>query len=100
MNDAEPVRGEFAAVGRREISIVRGEGARLWDDRGRSFVDLGISLGVGNLGHSNPAIVDAIETQARQLIHVGSACDTPPRHDFVQRLLELMPPTLDRVFLS
>ena len=100
MSDAPPVRGEFAAVGRREITIVRGEGARLWDDRGRSFVDLGISLGVGNLGHSNPAIVHAIETQARQLIHVGSACDTPPRHDFVQRLLELLPPSLDRVFLS
>ncbi len=100
MSDAPPVRGEFAAVGRREITIVRGEGARLWDDRGRSFVDLGISLGVGSLGHSNPAIVHAIETQARQLIHVGSACDTPPRHDFVQRLLELLPPSLDRVFLS
>lgn len=87
-------------MGRREITIVRGEGARLWDDRGRSFVDLGISLGVGNLGHSNPAIVQAIENQARQLIHVGSACDTPARHDFVQRLLQLMPPSLDRVFLS
>lgn len=100
MSDPSPTRREFGATGPRELTIVRGDGAQLWDDAGGSFVDLGISLGVGNLGHTNPAIVHAIEAQAQQLIHVGSACDTPARQTFVQRLLGLMPTTLDRVFLS
>lgn len=99
MTDPLPHPREFGVSGPR-TRFVRGDGAYLFDDTGRRFVDLGASLGVGNLGHSNPAIVTALRKQAEELLHVGSAYTTPAREAFVARLLALMPPTLDRVFLS
>ena len=100
MTDPAWAPREFGLGATPRTPLVRGDGAYLFDASGRRFVDLGASLGVGNLGHSNPRVVQAIERQARSLLHVGSAWTTPAREEFVQRLLSLMPPTLDRVFLS
>lgn len=100
MTEDAPGPREFGAPSAARITIVRGEGAYLFDDQGHRFVDLGASLGVGNLGHANPRVAAAIRRQAGQLLHVGSALTTPARDEFVRRLLELMPPPLDRVFLS
>ncbi|HXQ49090.1 MAG TPA: aminotransferase class III-fold pyridoxal phosphate-dependent enzyme [Thermoplasmata archaeon] len=80
--------------------IVRGEGASLWDRTGRRFVDLGASHGVGNLGASHPEVVRAIQRQAAELLYLGTGYDVPVRTQFLDRLVGLMPPSLDRVFLS
>jgi acetylornithine/LysW-gamma-L-lysine aminotransferase len=74
--------------------------ATLWDSSGREYIDCGASFGVGNLGHCNPAVVEAIAEQARQLIHVGPSFGTPAKAAFVERLLSLAPGNLERVFLS
>lgn len=100
MTGSAPGAREFGLSSTARTVITRGEGAYLFDRDGRRFVDLGASLGVGNLGHSNPRIVAAIQRQAAQLLHVGSALTTPAREAFVARLLGLMPTGLDRVFLS
>ncbi|MEM0129075.1 MAG: aspartate aminotransferase family protein [Thermoplasmata archaeon] len=94
--------GEFgtAPTGDARRTIVRGEGAYLWDDAGRRYVDLGASLGVANVGHAHPKVVRAIAEQAASLLYVGSAYATEARRRFVERLLSLLPPSLDRVFLS
>jgi LysW-gamma-L-lysine/LysW-L-ornithine aminotransferase len=94
------VGAEFACFPQRPLEIVRGAGATLWDAEGRSYIDCGASFGVANLGYSNPAVVAAIESQARELIHVGPAFPTPARRAFVTRLLSIAPPNLSRVFLS
>ena len=91
---------EFGVGSTARGVIVRGEGAHLFDATGRRWVDLGASLGVGNLGHANPRIVAAIQRQAAELLHVGSAWTTPARDRFVVDLLALLPASLDRVFLS
>lgn len=94
------VSREFAAVTSGRLRIVRGQGARLWDEAGRPYVDLGATHGVGNLGANHPEVVRAIETQARELIYLGSGYASPVRTVFIDRLLSLLPPSFGSVFLS
>ncbi|MGI0140461.1 MAG: aspartate aminotransferase family protein [Thermoplasmata archaeon] len=100
MIEGDLARAEFGAGGTDRRTIVRGEGAFLWDAQGRKYVDLGASLGVANVGHAHPRVVAAIRAQAEALLYVSSAYSTRPRLEFVDRLLSLFPPALDRVFLS
>ncbi|HEV8595269.1 MAG TPA: aspartate aminotransferase family protein [Thermoplasmata archaeon] len=92
--------GEFAAYPKRDLVFTRGFLATLWDSEGNEYIDCGASFGVGNLGHSNPAVVDAIERQAKDLIHVGSTFGTPAKQAFIEKLLSVAPPNQKRAFLS
>ncbi|MAE96742.1 MAG: aspartate aminotransferase family protein [Deltaproteobacteria bacterium] len=47
----------------------RAQGASVWDVDGNRFVDLGGGFGVANAGHAHPAVVDAVASQAGQLMH-------------------------------
>jgi len=91
---------EFGCAPKRGPTFVRGSVATLWDEEGNEYIDCGASFGVGNLGHCNPAIVEAIEAQARELIHVGPAFGTTAKATFVEKLLSVAPRNLGRVFLS
>jgi len=100
VTDLAPSGREFAESSRPRRTIVRGSGARLWDAAGRSYVDLGATHGVGNLGSSDPEVVRAIQAQAAELIYLGTGYSTPARTRFLERLTGLLPPSLGRVFLS
>jgi len=91
---------EFGCAPKRGPTFVRGSMATLWDEDGNEYIDCGASFGVGNLGHCNPAIVEAIEAQARELIHVGPVFGTTAKATFVEKLLSVAPRNLGRVFLS
>jgi len=91
---------EFGCAPKRGPTFVRGAMATLWDDDGNEYIDCGASFGVGNLGHCNPAIVEAIGAQARELIHVGPVFGTTAKAAFVEKLLSVAPRSLGRVFLS
>lgn len=58
--------------GRKPVEFVRGEGMRLFDDEGRSYLDFLSGIGVVSLGHCHPAVVGAIQRQAETLIHVSN----------------------------
>jgi predicted acetylornithine/succinylornithine family transaminase len=51
---------------------VRGEGSRLWDNEGKSYLDFLSGLAVTSLGHAHPAVAEAIAHQARTLLHVSN----------------------------
>jgi len=53
---------------KRPLTVVRGEGAYLWDDEGRRYIDCVGGQGSANLGHAHPAIVAAISEQAATLL--------------------------------
>jgi LysW-gamma-L-lysine/LysW-L-ornithine aminotransferase len=91
---------EFGEGDRRRLTIVRGDGAFLFDADGRRYVDLGATHGVGNLGAAHPAVVRAVQEQAARLVHLGSGYAQPVRTAFLERLLGLLPPRFARVFLS
>jgi len=56
--------------------FVRGEGSWLWDAEGRRCLDFVGGLAVTALGHSHPAVADALDTQARTLLHVSNLYGT------------------------
>ena len=92
-------RYEVGVYSKREVTIVRGEGARLWDDTGREYVDCMGGQGAANLGHANPYITAAIEKQARTLISCPEVLYNDTRAKLLQKLVEVAPPGLNRVFL-
>jgi acetylornithine/succinyldiaminopimelate/putrescine aminotransferase len=52
------------------IVVARARGASLWDADGREYLDLLSGMGVANLGHAHPAVLDAIGAQAARYLHV------------------------------
>ena len=71
---------------RSPLTLVRGEGARVWDDRGKEYLDFVGGWAVNVLGHSHPEIVNAVWEQARTLIHTSNQFYTVPQI----RLAELL----------
>lgn len=84
---------------KRELVMVRGEGALLFDDQGRSYIDCVGGQGVANLGHSHPAIIQAIINQANKLIHCPEMFYNDQRAELQARLIEAAQPGFERVFL-
>ncbi|MHB0877167.1 MAG: aspartate aminotransferase family protein [Anaerolineae bacterium] len=84
---------------KRGVTMVRGLGARLWDDTGREYIDGAGGYGVANVGHCNPAVVRAIEEQARTLITCPEIFHNDKRALLMRRLAEVTPAGLDHVFL-
>jgi predicted acetylornithine/succinylornithine family transaminase len=60
------------------VQFVRGQGVRLWDADGKEYVDLLAGLAVTGLGHSHPAVAEALHAQAQTLVHVSNLFGTEP----------------------
>ncbi|MCC6906158.1 MAG: acetylornithine/succinylornithine family transaminase [Anaerolineae bacterium] len=73
---------------KREIQIVRGEGARLWDADGHEYIDCVGGQGAANLGHSHPAVVSAIQQQAATLMSCPEFFHNPVRARYQAALCE------------
>lgn len=83
----------------REISLVRGAGALVWDDQGRQYIDCTAGIGVANIGHANPQLAEAIYKQAQQLVTCAGIFPNDVRAQCMQKLVSIGPSGLDRVFL-
>jgi len=70
---SSPVRA-FNAVGGTPLFVARAEGARLWDEDGRPFVDYVGSWGPMILGHAHPAVLEAIRDAASRGTSYGAPC--------------------------
>jgi len=85
--------------GKRRMTIVRGEGAFLFDAEGRRFVDCIAGIGSANLGHAHPDIVRAIREQAGRLMTCAEMLPNDRRADLLERLVHLAPGKMERAFL-
>ena len=63
---------------RADVTIVRGEGARVWDDAGRAYLDFGTGIAVAGLGHRHPAVTAAAHAQLDRLWHASNLYWTEP----------------------
>lgn len=90
---------EVPVYPKRGVTIVRGEGATVWDDQGRAYIDCIGGHGVAIVGHSHPRVVAAIAEQARRLIICPGVLDNDVRSRYLERLTQLTPPGLDYAFL-
>ncbi len=83
------------------LRIARGEGASLYDEAGRRYIDAISSWWVTLHGHAQPRIAAAIARQARELEQViFAACTHRPAEALAERLVALLPAGLTRVFYS
>jgi predicted acetylornithine/succinylornithine family transaminase len=73
---------------RMPVTLVRGEGARVWDERGKEYIDFVAGVAVNALGHAHPAIVNALSDQARTLIHTSNHFHTVPQIHLAKLLIE------------
>lgn len=79
----------------------RAEGALVWDVDGNRYLDLTSAFGVAATGHTNAAVVAAIEKQARALIHgMGDVHPTEVRTRLLRRLAEIAPGDLTKSYLA
>lgn len=85
---------------KRDLTIVRGKEASVWDDRGREYIDCVGGQGVSTLGHANTAVAAAIAEQALTLVSCPEIFYNDKRAEFEQRLVSLMPDGLTRVYLA
>ena len=58
------------------VTFVRGAGSELWDEDGKRYLDFLCGLAVTSLGHSHPAVADALAEQSRTLLHVSNLYGT------------------------
>ncbi|HEY4036098.1 MAG TPA: aminotransferase class III-fold pyridoxal phosphate-dependent enzyme, partial [Ktedonobacteraceae bacterium] len=54
------------------ITLVRGEGARVWDNDGKVYLDFVAGIAVNVLGHCHPAVIQAVQQQVTQLVHISN----------------------------
>ena len=86
--------------GKRDVVMVCGSGATLWDVDGKEYIDCVGGIGVANIGHSHPRLVDALTQQAGTLITCQEMFYNDRRAELLGRLATLMPGDLNRFFLS
>ncbi|HEY0092497.1 MAG TPA: aminotransferase class III-fold pyridoxal phosphate-dependent enzyme, partial [Flavobacterium sp.] len=83
------------------IAITRGEGAMLWDENGKEYIDAIASWWVNPFGHSNRFIAEAIFKQLTTLEHVLFGGFThEPAILLSERLIEILPSNQQKIFFS
>jgi predicted acetylornithine/succinylornithine family transaminase len=82
--------------GRLPVVLVRGQGCKVWDLEGKEYLDFVAGIGVCNLGHCHPKVVQAICEQAGKLLHVSNLYHIEPQVQLAQLLVQHS--FADRVF--
>lgn len=86
----------------RFVTIVRGEGARVYDDSGKEYVDAMASLWYANVGYDRREVIDAISEQLRRLpaFHCFDPFTNEPTEALAERIARLAPVDEPRVFFA
>ena len=84
---------------KRKVSIVRGEGAILYDEQGKRYVDMTSGFGVALVGYGNPYLAEAIAKQANTLNVCHEIFYNDIRAQLLEKLASVTPDGLDRFFL-
>jgi acetylornithine aminotransferase len=74
------------------LALVRGDGCTVWDEDGRSYLDLLAGIAVSSLGHAHPALVAAVSRQVATLAHTSNLYANPPAVALAERLVALLRP--------
>ena len=85
---------------KRKLTLVRGDGLRVWDDEGGEFFDYTAGYAVASVGHANPVVAEAIAAQSRRLISCTEIFYNDQRALLEQKLASLLPEGLSRFFFG
>ena len=73
----------------RDMAIVKGEGAKVWDADGKEYIDCVAGIAVCSTGHCHPAVVKALCEQAHSLIHCSNLYYVPHQGDLAKKIVEI-----------
>jgi acetylornithine aminotransferase len=86
----------FKTYRRAPVTLVKGDGCRVWDENGKEYLDFIGGIAVCSLGHSSPVVSKALCEQSKRLVHVSNLFYTQPQTELAQILVENS--FADRVF--
>jgi acetylornithine/LysW-gamma-L-lysine aminotransferase len=89
---------ELPVYPRRDLVLVRGKGAKLYDEDGREYIDCASNVGVSNIGHGRESVAKAIYEQYLTLANCYSMFYNPTRARLAEKLIALAPGNLSRIF--
>ncbi|MGO9219415.1 MAG: acetylornithine transaminase [Streptosporangiaceae bacterium] len=95
MNATQRLQARYEAAlmpnyGIPALALARGDGCRVWDADGREYTDLFAGIAVSSLGHSHPAIIEAVSRQVRDLAHTSNLFVHEGEVALAERLLTLL----------
>jgi len=76
--------------GRFDLALVRGDGARVWDEEGKKYLDFGAGIAVCSLGHCHPAVAQALAVQASTLVHTSNLYLNRPQGELARKIVEIV----------
>ena len=82
------------------VIISKGKGAKLWDNKGKEYIDCMGGYGVSIIGHCNLKIQEAIQKQAQDLITCHGSLYNEVRAEFAEKLISVCPDNLEKVYLG
>ncbi len=84
---------------KRDVVMVRGAGALLYDEAGREYIDCAAGIGVANVGHCHPDVVAALQAQISRLMVVPNTLYNDQRSLLLEKLVQCAPENLTRAYL-
>lgn len=75
--------------GTRTLTLTKGEGSRVWDENGKSYLDAISGIAVCGLGYAHPAVAAAVSHQAETLMHVSNLYNIPQQQQLADLLIEV-----------
>ncbi len=91
---------ELPVYPKRDIVLVKGKGARLWDENGKEYIDCAAGISVANIGHGNEKLAEALKNQALKLITVPGTFYNDVRALYLEKLISITPKNLTKAFLA
>ncbi|ODU07117.1 MAG: acetylornithine aminotransferase [Rubrivivax sp. SCN 71-131] len=79
----------MSTYARLPLALSHGQGCRVWDTRGRRYLDALAGIAVSTLGHNHPQLVPALQDQVARLIHCSNYYEVPLQEELAARLCEL-----------
>ncbi len=79
----------LSSYGRNYTSFVEGKGAKLYDTKGKEYIDFASGIGVSSVGHGNSTLTEAICAQAKQLIHTSNLQVIEPQAKLAEEIVKL-----------
>ncbi len=73
---------------RKKLSFKRGKGSYLYTNQGSKYLDFCSGIAVNSLGHSNPKLIKALNTQAKKIWHVSNAFTIPEGEELARKLVK------------
>ena len=82
------------------LTIVRGEGTRVWDDAGKSYLDFCSGIATCSIGHCHPSLAKAVSEQAHTLMHCSNLYQIPQQQELARILVEDIVQSPGKIFFS